>query len=331
MATQRYWGAEYWHDDRAASPLGGYYWGDEYWPAITPGGDDRTGQIDATAQLIAAAAGDEYWSETYFSTTYFSVSYFGGGVQGAAFRGTFAVTGQVTGSIATTLDDFTSNITGPVVQAQIFDISLDIGVPWTSVEYPGFAGTFPAQVGSPLAPPALDDFGIESQFVPGAPWVGTFVASGGFTGTIAVTLEDAPANFDGTLVAPPNVAGSITTILGPHQGAFAGSFNPPGSAIGTISVTLEDLPTDFDGTMAPGTKTGDIAVTLGDYTSAITGFFAFESVHQGPLVSILDGATGAFTGTNESNPVVTPPERTYVVAAQSRVYTVSGQNRTYIR
>jgi hypothetical protein len=270
MATQRYWGANYW---------GSTYWSSEYWAEVS--GGEVIGQIAATTALegpttpTGAYFGSNYFGDEYWSSTYWGLGESGGGT---TFTGSFVPKGIITGALSASTSN-TADFVGSVGQVVLFDLEVGFTISWQFTE----TSTYTGSITNTLEAASASISGLFSE---------------DFTGTIDATLGAVTPNFDGTHVAPANVAGTIGPTLQGYTANIDG-FSVDVGSLGSIGVTLEDESSDFQGQYITSNTSGTISVALDDITPAWSGVSADADTVIGSFAESLASFTGSFSGSSE--------------------------------
>ncbi len=156
-----------------------------------------------------------------------------------------AEAGAITGTIAETLDDFTSTASGSL---EFIGSSAETLEDFTSAA----SGTHEKHTGTIAE--TLEDF------------TGAAVgAVAEFIGSLAETLEDFSPSASGHLTYSGTSTETLADFTSTASGTVAG-----GAVTGTVAETLEDYSSSAEGTVA-NPVTGDIAITMADFIASAAG------------------------------------------------------------
>lgn len=267
-----------------------------YEPSIS-GGVDGTVSATMTASRYTGSGSSTTWktqfrSEATALTTGFASS--------AIAVLQLSESEGVTGTIAVTLDNATSSITGhstsgtiavtlanatssiAATQTQSGTLATTLGDATSSI---AASHTQSGTIAVTLADATSSIAALQTQ--EGTIAVTLADATSAITGhttsgTIAVTLDNATADFSGTVVQ--QFSGALATTLDNATSAIAALQ----TQTGTVAVTLANATSNIS---AAQTQSGTLATTLGDATMAASG----AQTYVGTLSTTLAGATAAIT------------------------------------
>jgi hypothetical protein len=186
----------------------------------------------------------------------------------------------ITGTVAVTLDSFTSSATGAIGNNGTTAVTLADFTPSASGTYtpPPITGTVAVTLGDFVA-----------------------AASGSFgstvTGTVAVTLGDFTPSASGAI----GNNGTTAVTLADFTATASGTYTPP-LVTGTVAVTLGDFVAAASGTHTAGIS-GTVAVTLGSFTPAAAAVVAnglFPVAISGDSRSLVDGHGNPWFGAGDT-------------------------------
>ena len=255
------------------------YWDDEFWAAQS--GGEITGQISASVELGGPGTSTgQYWGANYWNSNYWNTDYWKEADSAGGGTTFFGTFVAVSNTIGSIATTLGDN---PAVFAgsvgQVELFDLDVGF---SVNWSfSETSTFTGSIGVTLedAPTTI---------------LGQFSAD--FIGSIGTTLGDDAANFDGTHIAPANRSGLISTELGDGIAELVGLFAPASGNVGALNPSLDDVAANLDGQYIPTNTDGSIGVTLDDVVGNLDGVFIDAGAKIGTIAVSLDGFSTSFVG-----------------------------------
>jgi hypothetical protein len=238
-------------------------------------------------------ATQHYLHARYFKAGYFSPSYFAAGSTGFV------------GQVAITLAGASAAAGGsPYLRPGYFASGyFASGYFGGGAQSAGFLGTFhnnqilQGQISSTLSGAAaaisavtaqLESLEITISITPN--WHSTEYP--GFTGSTAVTLDDASSAISGLARAAGAIDGLLSSSLDGATSVISGTHVRPAGRIGVVAATLSDVGSVVIGAVAPpGTFFGAISSSLDGATAVISAQLVIPS-RTGSIGASLDGASG---------------------------------------